>query len=66
LIHVAYSKSLHKRAPKVAQFLKQVSFDVPTMNDWILRVTDKVDPAVVAMWVAANPEKVNAWLAGIK
>ena len=66
-VHVAYSKSLQKRAPKVAQFLKQVSFDVPTLNDWILKITDKQDPAVVAKeWVAANPEKVNAWLVGIK
>ena len=65
-VHVAYSKSLQKRAPQVAQFLKQVSFDVPTLNDWILKVTDKVDPAVVAKeWVAANPDKVNGWLAGI-
>jgi glycine betaine/proline transport system substrate-binding protein len=66
-VHVAYSKSLTKRAPKVAQFLKQVSFDLPTLNEWILKVSDKVDPAALAKeWVAANPEKVNAWLAGIK
>jgi glycine betaine/proline transport system substrate-binding protein len=66
-VHVAYSKSLTKRAPKVAQFLKQVSFDLPTLNEWILKVSDKVDPAVLAKeWVAANPEKVNAWLAGVK
>jgi glycine betaine/proline transport system substrate-binding protein len=51
----------------VAQFLKQVSFEVPTLNDWILKITDKQDPAVIAKeWVAANPEKVNAWLVGIK
>jgi ABC-type proline/glycine betaine transport system substrate-binding protein len=56
-----------KRAPKVAQFLKQVNFDIPTLNDWILKVGDKEDPYEVAKkWVAANSKVVNGWLAGIK
>jgi glycine betaine/proline transport system substrate-binding protein len=50
----------------VAAFLKQVSFDVATLNDWILRISDKEDPAVVAReWVAANPQVVERWLAGL-
>jgi glycine betaine/proline transport system substrate-binding protein len=66
-IYVAYSKSLTKRAPKVAQFLKQVKFDIPTLNDWILKVDDKEDPYEVAKkWVGANSKVVNGWLAGIK
>ena len=66
-IYVAYSKSLTKRAPKVAQFLKQVKFENATLNEWILRVTDKENPAELAKkWVEANPKMVNAWLAGVK
>jgi len=61
--YVAYSKSLLRRAPKVAEFLKHVSFDVPTLNDWILNISEKQDPAEVAKeWVARNPAVVNRWL----
>ena len=66
-IYVAYSKSLVKRAPKVAQFLKQVHFEIPTLNDWILKLSNKEDPADIAKkWIAANPKVVDGWLAGIK
>lgn len=66
-VYVAYSKSLEKRAPKVAQFLKQVNFEVGTLNDWIMKVSDKQDPADLAkQWVARNQAVVNRWLAGIK
>lgn len=66
-IYVAYSKALAERAPKVAQFLKQVSFDPEVVNQWILQVgQEKRDPAAVAKeWLAANPEVVEQWLAGI-
>lgn len=64
-VYVAYSKSLTKRAPKVAKFLKQVSFDLPTLNDWILRISEKQDPAQVAKdWVKHNPAVVEKWLSG--
>ena len=63
---MAYSKSLTKRAPKVAKFLKQVSFDLPTLNDWVLRISEKQDPAQVAKdWVTKNPAVIDKWLSGI-
>lgn len=65
-VYVAYSKSLQDRAPKVAQFLKQVSFDLPTLNDWILKISEKQDPAQVArQWVDGNPDTVKQWLSGV-
>jgi len=64
-VYVAYSKSLLKRAPKVADFLKHVSFDVATLNDWILRISEKQNPAQIAKdWVAHNPAVVERWLSG--
>ena len=66
-IYVGYSKSLTKRVPKVAQFLKQVNFEVNTLNDWIVKISDKEDPYEVAKkWIAANPKVVSGWLRGIK
>lgn len=66
-VYVAYSKSLTKRAPKVAQFLKQVRFNIPTMNDWIAKVTNKQDPAEVAQqWVDGNPKVIDTWLEGVQ
>ena len=65
-IYVAYSKSLVKRAPNVARFLKQVNFDTNTLNQWILEVSNKEDPEKVAKkWIAENPKIVNGWLRGI-
>jgi polar amino acid transport system substrate-binding protein len=40
-IYVGYSKSLATRAPTVAQFLKQVNFDVETLYDWILKISER-------------------------
>ena len=63
-IHVGYSLSLVTRAPQVAQFLENVAMDTDTMSEWTLRVVvDKREPAdVVQEWIAANPERIDAWL----
>jgi glycine betaine/proline transport system substrate-binding protein len=68
-VHVAYSRALAQRAPKVAQFLSQVTFDADTVNAWILAVeVDKKDPAIIAKnWIAANRAKIqDVWLMGVK
>ena len=67
-VYVGHSSSLVQRAPKVSQFLKQVEFDPKDVNDWILKIgRDKEDPLDVArQWIDANPDKVEAWLAGIE
>jgi glycine betaine/proline transport system substrate-binding protein len=67
-VYIGYSKALAERAPKIARFLKQVSFDSNTVNEWILKVDrEKVDPAAVARdWVSSHPDVVSQWLAGIQ
>jgi len=67
-VHVAYSKALANRAPKIAQFLAQVSFEANTVGRWIRETSvDKKDPMAVARdWVAQNPQIVkDVWLKGI-
>ena len=63
-VYVAYSSSLEQRAPKVASFLSQVSFDPSDIGQWILQIgKEKQDPVEVAeQWVDANPDKVQQWL----
>jgi glycine betaine/proline transport system substrate-binding protein len=66
-VYVGYSKSLTTRSPKIARFLKQVSFDTATVDQWILKVgRDKMPPDQMAKeWVEQNPSKVAEWLNGI-
>lgn len=65
-VYVAFSTSLRQRAPQVAQFLRQVSFDPAVVNAWILQIgQEKRLPAEVAQaWVAQNGTTVDRWLAG--
>lgn len=65
-IYVAFSKSLLERAPEVAQFLKQVSFDAKVVNDWILQIGEEKRPPteVAKAWIADNTKTVDRWLAG--
>lgn len=68
-VNVAYSKALAERAPKIAQFLSQVTFDVDTINKWIRETSvDGKDPMAVAKdWIAQNPQIVkDVWLKGIE
>ncbi|MBK1887891.1 MULTISPECIES: ABC transporter substrate-binding protein [Marinobacter] len=64
---VAYSKSLETRLPQVAQFLSQVSVDPDIMSQWSYEVSANKKEAldVAREWIAANPDVVNGWLAGI-
>jgi glycine betaine/proline transport system substrate-binding protein len=66
-VYVAFAKTLTRRAPKVAQFLRQVAFDSVVVNTWILQIgQEKRNPAEVAKeWVADNTDTVDRWLAGI-
>jgi len=67
-VHVAYSKALSKRAPKVAQFLNQVSLDANEVSDWILDIArNKKDPDDLAKeWVETNKVEIETvWLKGL-
>ncbi len=67
-VYVAFSASLLKRAPEVAQFLKQVSLTDKLLNAWLFEIGRKGrDPVVVAEeWIKTHPSKVEDWLAGIR
>ncbi|MFT6914345.1 MAG: glycine betaine/proline transport system substrate-binding protein [Motiliproteus sp.] len=67
VIHVGYSESLNERAPRVAQFLKQVNFDVKQVSGWVRQIgKEGQDPVFMAReWIAENPEIVKGWLKGV-
>jgi len=68
-VHVAHSRALAERAPKVSKFLQQVVLDADTVNGWILATEVDKTPVdeVARAWIQANPDIVNGtWLAGIK
>lgn len=68
-IHMAYAASLEERAPKVAQFMSQMTVTVEMVSDWIKQITyDGRDAATVAReWVDANRDLIETeWLAGIE
>ena len=66
-VYVAFAKSLLERVPKVAQFLRQVSFDPAMVSQWMYQIRKEGrDPDDVAkVWVQQNPTIVQQWLAGI-
>lgn len=63
-IYVSFSKSLEKRNPAAAKFLKQVKFDPAEVNQWILKIgRDEMDPQDVAeAWIEENMDIVNEWI----
>ena len=68
-VHIAHSKALADRDPKVSRFLKQVKLDADVVNQWILAMeVDKKPVADVARdWIAINKATVEGeWLKGIK
>ena len=64
-VYVLGSRSLQKRAPKIAAFLEHVSIDPKALNDLILKIEKDKQPADVAAkaWAAANRATVDKWLA---
>lgn len=63
-IYVAYSKSLEKRNPPVAKFLKQMQMTTDMVNGWVLKIgRDEMDPQDFAEeWIAENKAIVNKWI----
>jgi glycine betaine/proline transport system substrate-binding protein len=64
MVHIAYSKSLEKRAPDVARFLANIKLETSLVATWMREViAEKKEPAdVVKTWIAANPKVVDRWL----
>lgn len=64
-VHVLASSSLQKRAPEIAEFLRNVAIEPAQLNDLILKIEKEKLPADVAAkaWVQANGAIVDQWLA---
>ncbi len=67
-IYVAHSSHLRDRLPAAAAFLEQVAMTPDMVSGWILLARDyDTGPAVVArLWISANSEVVDQWMAGIE
>jgi glycine betaine/proline transport system substrate-binding protein len=68
-VHIAHSRALAERDPKVSQFLRQVKLDADVVNQWILAMeVDGRDVAGVAKeWIDANRGMIESeWLAGVR
>jgi len=63
-VFIAYSRSLEKRAPEVAEFLSKVKLSADDVSQWINKIAQEgEDPADMAEeWVAANQDTVQGWL----
>jgi glycine betaine/proline transport system substrate-binding protein len=65
-VYVAFAKSLTERAPKLAQFLRQVAFEATVVSQWMydMREENRDPDDVARVWVQRHPDIVNRWLAG--
>lgn len=65
MIWVAFTKTLHERAPKTAKFLKQIELDPDVISEFVVK-SETEDPQDVAeQWVEGNPAIVDGWLKGV-
>lgn len=63
-VQVAYSKSLEKRSPAIAQLLANMQLDTETVSEFAYEISAKKrDPKeVVAAWLEKNSARVDKWL----
>ncbi|WP_416221031.1 glycine betaine ABC transporter substrate-binding protein [Pseudomonas sp. RP23018S] len=64
-VYVMASAALHKRAPKIAEFLRNVAIDPAQLNELIFKIEQEKQPAdvVAKAWVRANGALIDQWLA---
>jgi glycine betaine/proline transport system substrate-binding protein len=68
-VHVAHSKALAERAPKIARFIEQVRIDPADVDKWIyaMQVENVPVEQVASQWIAQNKEEIEGkWLAGLR
>jgi glycine betaine/proline transport system substrate-binding protein len=55
---------LQQRAPKIAEFLRNVAIEPAQLNELILKIEKEQQPADVAAkaWVQAHASTVDQWL----
>lgn len=62
-VQIAYSKSLIKRSPAIAELLANIQLDGDTVSEFAFQIEGGKDAATVAKeWVAANSKRVDSWL----
>ncbi|MGI9402290.1 MAG: glycine betaine ABC transporter substrate-binding protein, partial [Rhizobiaceae bacterium] len=63
-VQIAWSKSLADRSPAIAEFFERFSLEADDVSSFAYEISGKGrEPAEVAKeWIAANPERVDAWL----
>ena len=63
-VHLAWSKSLETRSPELVQLLSNIQIDSNSVSGLIydLSVAEMEAHEAAKQWVAANPDKVKAWL----
>ncbi len=62
--HVGYAASLKQRAPEMARFLTNISFDPPDIDkmSYAVQVDRKPAEKVAEEWMAANAGRIGAWM----
>ena len=63
-VQIAFSKSLAGRSPAIAEFFERFALTAEDVSSFAFEISGNGrDPADVAKeWVAANPDRVDAWL----
>lgn len=66
-VWVAFTKTLHERAPKTAKFLKQIEIDPDMVSELVLREKENKEDIqdLAEEWVEKNSAAVDRWVAGI-
>lgn len=62
-VYIAYSSSLKERAPKVAEFLENVSFTLSQVNHMVYQLSAKNQSpkAMAQQWVKNHPDRIEQW-----
>jgi len=63
-VQIAWSNSLVERSPAIADFFANFHLDASDVSNFAYQISGQGrDPAeVAAEWIAANPDRVDAWL----
>lgn len=63
-VQIAWSKSLNERSPAIAEFFGRFSLDADDVSSFAYEISGKGRDAgeVASEWIAANPDRVDAWL----
>ena len=65
-VFVAYSKSLRKRAPQIAEFLRKIELTTEMISGWILAISQSEQPPYLMAknWVLNNAKTISNWSKG--